>query len=179
MILQVADALEELVSRAPGGEGLDHDVMADCITFIRLYADALHHGKEEDLLFPELVARGMPREAGPIAIMLDEHRQGRAFARAMAESLEAARKGDPEASRTLVNAAMGYVNLIRQHILKEDHVLFEVADQMVRGPACRSLCQAYGVVCERHFEGRTREELEALARRIMEAVNGRDAEPAP
>ncbi len=166
-ILEVANALAVLVRAAEEGRW-DVDAFADCVTFIRLFADACHHGKEEDLLFPELEAAGMPRDQGPIAVMLHEHQQGRALARYMAGALDGARAGDPEAQATLRNAAMGYVNLIRGHIQKEDHVLFEMADQAVRGPTCRSLCTAYGAVCARRFEGHTKEQLQELGVRISE-----------
>jgi hypothetical protein len=86
----------------------------------------------------------------------------------MAKSLPGARAGDPEARQVLVNSARGYVNLIRSHINKEDNVLFNMADQMVTGPACRSLCDAYGVVCQRRFEGLTKGDLEAMATRLAE-----------
>lgn len=164
-ILEVADALAALVRAAEAGRW-NLDAFADCVTFIRLFADACHHGKEEDLLFPELERAGMPRDQGPIAVMLYEHQQGRAYARHMAGALDGARAGDPQAQATLRNAAMGYVNLIRGHIHKEDNILFQMADQAVRGPACRSLCDAYGVVCARRFEGHSKAELEALAARI-------------
>lgn len=166
-ILEVANALAVLVRAAEEGRW-DVDAFADCVTFIRLFADACHHGKEEDLLFPELEAAGMPRDQGPIAVMLHEHQQGRALARYMAGALDGARAGDPEAQATLRNAAMGYVNLIRGHIQKEDHVLFEMADQAVRGPTCRSLCTAYRAVCARRFEGHTKEQLQELGVRISE-----------
>ena len=166
-ILEVANALAVLVRAAEEGRW-DVDAFADCVTFIRLFADACHHGKEEDLLFPELEAGGMPRDHGPIAVMLREHQEGRALARHMAGALDGARAGDPEAQATLRNAAMGYVNLIRGHIQKEDHVLFEMADQTVRGPTCRSLCTAYGAVCARRFEGHTKEQLQELGVRISE-----------
>jgi hemerythrin-like domain-containing protein len=170
-ILEVASALAVLV-RAAGEGRWDIDAFADCVTFIRLFADACHHGKEEDLLFPELEAAGMPRDHGPIAVMLQEHQQGRAYARHMAGALEGARAGDPEAQATLRNAAMGYVNLIRGHIQKEDQVLFQMADQAVRGPSCRSLCTAYGAVCARRFEGHTKEQLQELGARIRERALG-------
>jgi hemerythrin-like domain-containing protein len=166
-ILDVANALAVLVRAAEEGRW-DFDGFDDCVTFIRLFADACHHGKEEDLLFPELEAAGMPRDHGPIAVMLQEHQQGRAYARHMAGALDAARAGDPDAQATLRNAATGYVNLIRAHIQKEDNVLFQMADQAVRGPACRSLCTAYGAVCARHFEGHTKEALQELGTRIRE-----------
>jgi hemerythrin-like domain-containing protein len=166
-ILEVANALAVLVNAAKE-DRWDVDAFADCVTFIRLFADACHHGKEEDLLFPELQAAGMSRNHGPIAVMLQEHQQGRGYARHMAGALDGARAGDPEAQARLLNAATGYVNLIRGHIQKEDHILFQMADQAVRGPACRALCAAYGALCARHFEGHTKEQLQELGLRIRE-----------
>ena len=168
LILQVADAMLALLAEADGPDGLDFDTIADCVTFIRLFADACHHGKEEDLLFPELEAAGMPRHQGPIAVMLYEHQQGRAFARQMADSLAPARGGNEQALSALENAARGYIELIRGHILKEDRILFEMADQAVRGSACERLCGGYGAVCARRFEGLSKEELQSLAGRITE-----------
>src|SRR3990170_8726435 len=92
-ILEIAAALATLIDAADAGRW-DVDAFADCVTFIRLFADACHHGKEENLLFPELEKGGMPRDQGPIAVMLSEHQQGRAYARHMAESLDSARRGD-------------------------------------------------------------------------------------
>lgn len=164
-ILGIADALATLVDAADAGRW-DVDAFADCVTFIRLFADACHHGKEEDLLFPALGDVGLPRDQGPIAVMLAEHQQGRQYARHMAGALDGARAGDPQARATLRNAAMAYVNLIRNHIAKENNVLFSMADQAVRGQACRSLCAAYGAVCARHFDGHTKEQLQQLGERI-------------
>ncbi len=160
-ILRLADALERVLDAGASAGSLDHEAVEDCVLFIRLYADALHHGKEEDLLFPELEAAGMPRDGGPIAVMLYEHAQGRAYCRAMADALPAARSGDEQARRRLVDAGRSYIDLIRQHIAKEDHILFQVADRLIEGPACLSLCAAYDGVCARSFDGHTVAQLEA------------------
>jgi hemerythrin-like domain-containing protein len=167
-ILKIADVLEEVLANEPTPGAFDFDAIEDCVSFIRLYADALHHGKEEDLLFKELENVGMSREMGPIAVMLYEHEQGRAFARGMAGSLPGARKGEAADLARLQNAARGYVDLIRSHILKEDNILFDMADQMIQEPACRSLCTAYDGVCERRFEGCTVAELEGILARLVE-----------
>jgi hemerythrin-like domain-containing protein len=167
-ILKVADVLEEVLSREPEPGVFDFDALADCVSFIRLYADALHHGKEEALLFPELEERGLPRDSGPIAVMLHEHQRGRAYARAMADALPGVREANGEATRALVSAARGYVDLIRAHIMKEDNILFNMADQLIDEPACRTLCAAYDEVCRRHFEGHTVAGLEGILARLME-----------
>lgn len=170
-ILKVSGAMERILDREPY-HGLDYDAMEDCVSFVRLFADACHHGQEEDLLFPELEARGMPRDAGPIAVMLREHEMGRALVGHMRRALPQARKGDPEARDVLVNSGRGYIELIRAHINKEDNVLFNFADQLVTGQACEKLCQDYGMVCQRRFEGRTKEELEAMAIDLVEKYGG-------
>ena len=170
-ILKVSGAMEEILDRE-ADDGLDFDAIEDCVSFVRLFADACHHGQEEDLLFPELEARGMPREAGPLAVMLYEHEEGRSYAKQMVKALPKAREGDPDARQILVNSARGYIQLIRGHIHKEDNVLFNMADQVVTGPACRKLCEDYGVVCQRRFEGRTKEELEQMALGLLEKYGG-------
>lgn len=167
-ILKIADVLEEVLSLEPEPGAFDYDAIAECVSFIRLYADALHHGKEEDLLFPALEEVGMSRQTGPIAVMLHEHEQGRAYARAMADALPAARDGDHDAQRRVVNAGHGYIALIRGHILKEDNILFNMADQMIGQPECRSLCAAYDGVCQRRFDGCTVAELEAILTRLVQ-----------
>lgn len=165
-ILKVVGVMEKILSREPD-VGLDYDALEDCVSFIRLFADAWHHGQEEDLLFPELESRGMPRHAGPLAVMLHEHEMGRSYARAMAKALPGARREEEEARQVLVNAANGYIQLIRGHINKENNVLFNMADQAVVGAACEKLCDAYGVVCQRRFEGRSKEELQEMAEALI------------
>ncbi len=159
LILEVASVLE----RALDAGGGDFDALGECVAFFRLFADACHHGKEEDLLFPALQHQGMPGDVGPIAVMLHEHRIGREFIRRMAEALPGAADGDAGAAAEVAEAGRGYVELIRAHIAKEDGILFEMADGMVVGPACKELCSAYDEVCARRFEGKTLEDLEGLA----------------
>ena len=164
LILEVASVLE----RALDAGGGDHDTLGDCVAFFRLFADACHHGKEEDLLFPALEHEGMPVDGGPIAVMLYEHGIGREFISRMAEALPGS--GDDAAGAAEVTeAGRGYIELIRAHIAKEDGILFEMADGMVVGPACKDLCSAYDEVCARRFEGKTLQDLEELA----ESLRGR------
>jgi hemerythrin-like domain-containing protein len=188
-ILAVADVLEGLLDQATGGDealgteeataadgsptssaaagSADYDRIGKCIRFIRLFADACHHGKEEDLLFPALQDEGLPGDSGPIAVMLHEHRLGRRFASTMADNVDEARSGDADAWKRLERAGRDYVGLIRGHILKEDNVLFDMADQMVTGPACTMLCRAYDETGEHTFDGCTKAELEELGRELV------------
>lgn len=151
------------------------EAVDDCLAFFRLFADACHHSQEEDVLFVELVDRGMPREVGPIAVMLAEHDQGRVLVRAMIAAQERANGGDADAWSVLERAARDYVALLRGHIMKEDGVLFEMADRLIAGPACREICERYHTACLDKLEGRTRLELEELAASLVERFPAKGA----
>lgn len=161
LILEVLGVLERLLE----AERLDPGPLGDCVSFFRKFTDACHHGKEEEVLFPALVERGMPRDAGPIAVMLEEHERGRSLVARMAGALE--RAGGEGAGDELRDAGRRYIELLRDHIRKEDGVLFEMADGAIPPPACRRLCEAYHEACARRLRGSTREELEALAARLV------------
>lgn len=125
VIERVLDALERFAALRL----LDVQAIRLAIDFLKKFADGCHHAKEENELFPRLEAAGVPRAGGPIGCMLAEHDQGRAFIRAMSEQLEQAAAGDDRALRAFRAVVAGYVSLLRQHIWKEDHVLFELADR--------------------------------------------------
>lgn len=165
-ILMVMGVLGRLLDAGAKRGVWDFDAMGDCVMFFRLFADACHHGKEEDLLFPELEARGIPREGGPIGVMLYEHQLGRQFVRAMKDALGPASGGDTEALSRLVEAGRGFIDLLTQHIHKEDHILFSMADRVMDRTACMGLCRKYDEVCGREFEGNTKAALEDIAARL-------------
>ena len=126
-IIERVLAVLERLTQDPGRVALDKWQTA--LDFIRNFVDKCHHLKEEQILFPALVERGIPREGGPIGIMLMEHEQGRGYVKLMDAALIVARK-DPEAARTaLVANAEAYLRLLREHVSKEEQILFNMADE--------------------------------------------------
>jgi hemerythrin-like domain-containing protein len=152
VIEQVLDCLERLAAAARGSTGLDRERAGQALEVLRTYADRCHHGKEEDRLFPLMEQRGLPRHVGPIAVMLDDHKVGRSLIQRMGDALSDAREGSPEAARRYADAAASYVELLRDHIAKEDGVLFPLAESLL-DEASRAGLQA-------EFERFEREDLE-------------------
>jgi len=101
------------------------------LEFLLVFVDKCHHGKEEELLFPALEAIGVRREGGPIGVMLMEHQQGREFVRKMRETFAECRTGHPAAAVPFTREASGYIALLDQHILKENNVLFPLAEKQL------------------------------------------------
>lgn len=131
LILRMIALLERNAQlTAAGGYG-NYRFYLDGVGFIRNYADRFHHAKEEDILFEALVANGMPREHSPVAAMLMEHDQGRAFVSAMEAAARAAASGKPDQDRIIAENALGYAALLREHIAKEDDILYPLAERVI------------------------------------------------
>ena len=130
-ILKMLVVLENTAQRLEQGEAVPPALLDDLLEFFTVFADRCHHGKEEDLLFPLLEQKGMPRIGGPVGCMLVEHDQGRAFIQTMRNNGPACAAGDKGAKSAWAAAARGYANLLRNHIWKENEVLFRLADQMI------------------------------------------------
>lgn len=127
----VLDCLEQQIMRTRKSRVLGRKTAEQFIDFIRTFADGCHHGKEENHLFSTLVSKGLSREAGPVAVMLQEHDLGRSFVAQMSTNLSAAVDGDEAALGQFLLNAEHYVQLLRAHIVKEDEILFPLADRML------------------------------------------------
>lgn len=142
VIERVLTALERLTHK-PAGESLGNWQKA--LDFIRHFADECHHFKEEKVLFPALEARGIPNEGGPVGMMLMEHEEGRSYVRAMFAALDKIATGDPSAQAALCENAKQYLRLLREHIQKEDEILFRMADEVITADEQRQLLKAFAI----------------------------------
>jgi hemerythrin-like domain-containing protein len=132
-VLAVLKIMEAMALRLGKGLGVESAHWEQALDFLKVFVDKCHHGKEEDFLFPALEAAGVPRQGGPIAVLLAEHQEGRRLVKAMAGAQ------GPERAKSI----RAYVNLLRDHIAKEDGVLFPLADQRLAPARQGELAQAY------------------------------------
>jgi hemerythrin-like domain-containing protein len=126
VIERVLTVLEKLTKR-PVAESLDS--WKKTLDFIRGFADGCHHFKEEKVLFPAMEAHGIPTDGGPIGMMLLEHEEGRGYVRSMLAALEEVQTD--AAKQTLIDNANSYLRLLKEHIQKEDEILFRMAEEVI------------------------------------------------
>ncbi|MFN3761749.1 MAG: hemerythrin domain-containing protein [Anaerolineae bacterium] len=142
IILTVLDAAAREVRRIQETGEVRAERLEQMVDFFRNFADRCHHAKEEKLLFVRMEERGMPREAGPIGVMLYEHDLGRGYVRAVAEALPHV-GNDPAARQAVRENLAQYVQLLRDHIYKEDHILYPMADGLLLPEDQRALEEAF------------------------------------
>ena len=134
---------EAAAHRLEQGERVRPEVFRQAVDFVRNFADRCHHGKEEQNLFPRLEARGVARQGGPIGVLLLEHDQGRAYVGAIAGAIDAYEADGQSAASVIAKNARGYVDLLRQHVAKEDNVLFPMADRVLSAADQQALEQSF------------------------------------
>ena len=131
VILWALAVLERAADRLASGRPVSDSTLAELVQFLQTFADRCHHGKEEDQLFPAMRAKGV---GGTLAVFLEEHGEGRGYLRLLANGTGAAERA---------TAARRYVGLLRDHIQRENEVLFPMADQILDPGTHAALAGAY------------------------------------
>ncbi len=131
VILGVLEGLETRLRAVGSGAPLDAGYVREVVAFCQGFVDRCHHGKEERCLFPCLERRGIPRQNGPIGVMLAEHEMGRQLVRRIAEAVDRFEAGGDGSE--VMDLAWQYVELLRGHIAKENQVLFPMGGAVLDG----------------------------------------------
>lgn len=158
VILRALAILERAGERLGSGRGVDKAALSELVELIRTFADKVHHGKEEDTLFPALRAKGVGALLAPF---LEEHDEGRGYLKTLASVA-------PPAERAA--AARRYVGLLRDHIERENGVLFPMADDVLNPDEHAQLAKRYVEVEQRVIGPGVHERLLAALDRLETAI---------
>lgn len=105
----------------------DFDKMTD---FVRNFADAHHHGKEEKFLFKEMETHlGATGQKLIRNGMLVEHDLGRLYMSQLKEALAKVKAGSYESRLDVIANAIGYTDLLTRHISKENDVIYTFGEK--------------------------------------------------
>jgi len=143
-ILKIIDSLENLEEK-----NIDRDFLIKIIDFIKNYADKFHHAKEEDILFKEM--HNTELHCDPTQQMLFEHEQGRKFVREMERGLKENDKS------LIIENARNYCYLLRDHIYKEDNILYPMANEAFNSKMQDLILIKFKEAEKKRFENGTKE----------------------
>jgi len=142
-VVKMLGFTDNLADQLDHGQYVSPDVLDKVLEFFRVFVDQCHHSKEEDLLFPLLEAKGVPRAGGPLGVMLNEHQEGRKWIREMAEAAEDYRLIVEGSGCRWASAARAYAELLHAHVDKENNVLFVMAERILTGDEQASLLEGF------------------------------------
>lgn len=130
LIERVLGSLLTFVARHAAGSAAREDG-ARFAAFLRLYAGAWHHEREETVLFEALAREaGLPRERGPLPALVGQHQRLGQLLDELAPLLQRPLEAD-EAAR-LRELATAYARGLWQHIDAENSVLLPESEERLR-----------------------------------------------
>lgn len=98
--------------------------VARFIRFFHVFADQYHHSREEEVLFTSMVNDiKLPGDHGPIAVMIDDHRQFKVWLDQIGK-ISAKAKLQPSDQVQLRSVTEEYISAMQHHIDAENSVLF-------------------------------------------------------
>lgn len=115
----ILDKLNEL-EKIIGSSSINKDKIKEFLHFTETFAEP-HHEKEETVLFPALEKKGIPNRVGPIGMMLLEHETKRGYVKKLSEGLKEGNE------REIKENAQAIISLLREHIDKENYILYPCA----------------------------------------------------
>ncbi len=169
IIEHVLASLSVCAEKLAASPGSARPTVAPFVEFFRTFADRCHHGKEEDRLFVAMTQFGLPRQVGPIAVMLADHAEGR---RLVGELAAFAARPEPVSDDELEQLRENvetYVDLLGSHIQKEDSILYPMALKMIPAQQMEALAQSFEDFEREVIGDGEHERLHALAQELIEA----------
>jgi hemerythrin-like domain-containing protein len=153
-----------------GGKAPDAEFIRVAVDFIRIYADKLHHGKEENILFRDLAKKKLSAEHRRITDELTaEHVRGRDHVRQLTAARDRYLRGDQGSAAVLREQLDALAKFYPVHIAKEDKHFFI--------PVMEYFTAAEQAALLREFYEFDRKFVHLAYREIVSALDGKHAEP--
>ena len=170
LIEKVIKAMESTVQLLKDKKQIPESILLPVIDFSKNFTDVCHHSKEEKSLFPALEQAGLPKNMGPIAMMLIDHERSREIGAQMEQSAkEYLSSGD---STKLISDMQQYVEHITEHLWKENNKLFMMAEARLQYVA-EKVDKELGEIEESKLNdlGKSREHYEQLVENLTRDVS--------
>jgi len=124
-ILRALTVLERMTAFAQSGETVNEQDALDIVAFLKEFGDRHHQAKEEAVLFPALLQDHDQRNYPQLCCMIFEHNQERSLTEGLEEAIRT------KNTKEFVFCANRLIEKLREHIDKEDHVLFGLVESVL------------------------------------------------
>ncbi|MEA4825291.1 MAG: hemerythrin domain-containing protein [Clostridium sp.] len=127
-IERMLQVIRKMCIKVLNNDNVNYNDFYRVIDFVRNYADKHHHSKEETILFGKLSA-GENNHIGKVSVegMLVEHDLGRLYMMNLEAALKKYENGDKDSRVDIIANAIGYTDLLKRHIFKENNALYKFA----------------------------------------------------
>jgi len=120
------------------------DVFRAIVRYIGEFSEQLHHPKEDQLLFPALLAR-VPETRALVDSLKGEHREGRRLIRKLERALVVFEDGWPAGAEELMRTIDAYADFHWRHMRKEEQEILPLAEKYLSARDWEAIDEAFDV----------------------------------
>jgi hemerythrin-like domain-containing protein len=165
------DVLEIVARRVGAGQDVPTEMLTGLLDFFDHFTDG-HHRQEERLLFPVLAEHGIGKDQTVVNALLAQHEAGRMYTGKMRADVQRLLAGQAEGREPFASHALGYVELIREHIRIEDNYFYRVAEEILSHAEKETIVQAFSRESERRVPDADRDRYRHMMREYPAVAAG-------
>src|ERR1035437_328611 len=118
----------------------------EIIDYLIILLDKSHHGKEEEVFYPELILSGIPKEKAPLSIINYEHILAKRYLNEISSCVVNCKIGNDFSGELLADSLINYVVLIQNHIKREEEIVFPLANEAFSIEKQNEISQKFEVI---------------------------------
>lgn len=116
------------------------------VDFLVVYVDKCHQVKEENVLYPALLSTKIQLENDPISMLVKEHTIGRGYLNEILCCVENCKIGSPFSCGRIADCMKNYVDLIQDHIQKEEKIYFPLANMTLSEEMQNEISNSFHII---------------------------------
>ena len=103
----------------------------EIIDYLIIIIDKSHHGKEDEVFYPELISTGISKEAEPLSLINYEHTLAKRYLKEISSCVVNCKIGNDFSGELLADSLTNYVVVIQNHIKREEEFVFPIANEVL------------------------------------------------
>ncbi len=171
LVRRVLETARRQAERIGATGDYDRKGLNDLTVFLKNFVSRFHHGREEQLLFPELRDR-LPHRCDLIDQLHQEHETGRLLLRRMAAALLSAEQGEALAPTRVEDDLTEYIESLLGHLRREEEQLFSEADRLLEAGDRERMAEALRRTPPQQEPAPTAEQLLRTAEELVRRWSG-------
>jgi len=121
-----------------------------------------HHGKEDDVFYPELISSGIPKETAPLSIINYEHIISVNYLKDISSCVVNCKIGNDFSGELLADSLTNYVIAIKNHIQREEEIVFPIANEVFSIEKQNEILQRFEVIEQKYISNSFNDQFDKL-----------------
>jgi len=125
-----------------------------------------HHGKEDDVFYPELISSGIPKETAPLSIINYEHLISVNYLKDISSCVVNCKIGNDFSGELLADSLTNYVIAIKNHIQREEEIVFPIANEVFSIEKQNDILQRFEIIEQKYISNSFNDQFDELLNKI-------------